>query len=94
MRLTIGWGAVAAAALVATTSFASLPAVAAKASAEDRIDARIKDLHAKLKITQPQEDQWNKGTHVMRDNAKTLDALTKVRYEDAKTMTAIDDLSD
>ena len=86
--------AFAAAALVATFSFAPGPAIAAKPSAEDRVEDRIKDMHARLKITKSQEDQWAKVAHVMRDNAKTMDALTQARSEKAKTktLTAIDDL--
>ncbi len=91
--------ALAAAALVATIAFASGPVIAAQASAakasgEDRVEARIKDMHAKLKITKAQEDQWTKVAQVMRDNAKTMDALTQARFDKAKTknMTAIDDL--
>lgn len=86
--------ALAAAVLVATIAFASGPVIAAKASSEDRVEARVKDMHAKLKITKAQEDQWAKVAQVMRDNAKTMDALTQARFEKAKTktMTAIDDL--
>lgn len=86
--------AFAAAALVATFAFASGPVIAAKPSAEDRVEDRIKDMHARLKITKSQEDQWTKVAHVMRDNAKTMDALTQARSEKAKTktLTAIDDL--
>ena len=84
--------AVAAAVLVATIAFASGPVIAAKASAEDRVEARIKDMHAKLKITQAQEDQWTKVAQMMRDNAKSMNVLTQARFEHAKTMTAIDDL--
>jgi periplasmic protein CpxP/Spy len=64
----------------------------AKASKVDRIEARIKDLHAKLKITPAQEDLWNKVTQVMRDNAKTMDTLNQARYEKATTMNAVEDL--
>ena len=84
--------AVAAAALVATIAFASGPVIAAKVSDADRVEARIKDMHAKLKITQAQEDQWAKVTQVMRDNEKTIEPLIKARTENAKTMTAVDDL--
>lgn len=89
--------ALAVAALVATIAFAPGPviaakAIAAKASSEDRVEARIKDMHAKLKIIKAQEDQWAKVAQVMRDNAKTMDALTQARFEHAKTMTAVDDL--
>ena len=84
--------AVAAALLVATIAFASGPVIAAKASSEDRVEVRIKDMHAKLKITQAQEDQWAKVAQVMRDNEKTIEPLIKARADDAKTRTAVDDL--
>jgi periplasmic protein CpxP/Spy len=79
--------AVAAMTLLATIALAS-----ASPAHADSVEARIKELHAKLKITQAQEDLWTNVTKVMRDNAKTEDALIKARFENAKTMTAIDDL--
>jgi LTXXQ motif family protein len=84
--------AFAAATLVATIAFASGPVAAAKASPEDRVEARIKDMHARLKITQVQEDQWTKVAQVMRDNEKAIEPLIKARADHAKTMTAVDDL--
>jgi len=84
--------AVTAATLVLAVAFASGQALAAKASAESHAEARITDMHAKLKITAAQEPQWSKVAQMMRDNAKTMDALTQTRHENAKTMTAIDDL--
>ena len=84
--------AVTAAALVATIAFASGPVIAAKASAEDRVEARITNMHAKLKITQAQEVQWANVAQVMRDNEKAVEPLIKARKENAKTMTAVDDL--
>jgi periplasmic protein CpxP/Spy len=65
---------------------------APKASRADRVEARIKDLHEKLKITPEQEDQWKNVAQVMRDNAKTMEELTKARTEKAKTVNAVDDL--
>ncbi|MGD0400268.1 MAG: Spy/CpxP family protein refolding chaperone [Syntrophobacteraceae bacterium] len=67
-------------------------ATAGKVSKTDRVEARIKELHAKLKITAAQEEVWKNVTQVMRDNAKTMEALIKARSEEASTMTAIDDL--
>jgi periplasmic protein CpxP/Spy len=84
--------AVAAAALVAAIAFAPGVVFAAKASSEERVEARIKNMHGKLKITQTQEDKWTKVAQVMRDNAKSMDVLTQARFEHAKTMTAVDDL--
>ena len=67
-------------------------ATAGKASKPDRVEARIKELQTKLKITPAQEELWSNVAQVMRDNAKTMEALTKARTEGASTMTAIDDL--
>jgi exoribonuclease R len=64
----------------------------AKVSKVDRTEARIKDLQAKLKITPAQEELWNKVTQVMRDNAKTMEALHQARVEKTKTMTTVEDL--
>ncbi len=83
---------VAAAALSATLAFASAQAVAARASAGDRVEVRISELRSQINITPAQESQWNKVTQVMRDNAKTQDALVKSRTENAKTMTAVEDI--
>jgi hypothetical protein len=47
---------------------------------------------ASTKITPAQEELWNNVTQVMRDNAKTMEALIKARSEKASTMTAVDDL--
>jgi periplasmic protein CpxP/Spy len=64
----------------------------ARASKVDRTEARIKDLQARLKITPAQEDLWNKVTQVMRENAKTMDALIRARSEKEKTMNTVEDL--
>ena len=69
------------------------PARAAKASRADRVEARITMLHTKLAITPAQEDLWKNVTQVMRDNAQTMEALTKARADKAKTMTAVEDLT-
>ena len=68
------------------------PATAATTSKVVHVEARIKELHARLKITPEQEELWNKVTQVMRDNAKTMEALIKARSENASNMTAVDDL--
>jgi hypothetical protein len=59
---------------------------------EDRVELRIKDMHAKLKITPAQEEQWGKVAQAMLDDAKTMDTLTQTRIDHAKDMTAVDDL--
>ena len=67
-------------------------ATAADAPTGDRVEARIKELHSKLKITPEQEELWNNVAQVMRDNAKAMEALIKARSEKAGTMTAVEDL--
>jgi protein CpxP len=84
--------AIATGVLAATIAFASGPIIAAQASGKDRIEARIHDMHARLKITAAQEDQWKQVAQVMRDNENTIDPLIKDRAKNAKTMTAMDDL--
>jgi len=80
----------------ATSSLAASPgpgmAAAGKASKTERVEVRIKELHAKLKITPAQEGQWDNVTKVMRDNAMTMETLIKARSEGAGTKNAVDDL--
>jgi osmotically-inducible protein OsmY len=71
---------------------ASNPRAATTASRVDRVEDRITMLHATLNITPAQEELWTNVTQVMRDNAKTMDALTTARADQAKTMTAVEDL--
>ena len=84
--------AIGAAALVATIALASGPVVAAKASIGERVEARITNMHARLKITQAQEEQWAKVAQSMRDSEKAIEPLIKTRKDNAKTRTAVDDL--
>ena len=74
------------------TNQGQAPATGAKASLADRVEARIKEMHSKLKITKDQEDLWNKVADVMRENEKSMEPLHKARSEKAKTMSAVDDL--
>jgi periplasmic protein CpxP/Spy len=65
---------------------------AGRVSKVDRVEARIKDLQTKLKITPAQEEQWSKVTQEMRDDAKKMEALITARSKRAGTMNAIEDL--
>lgn len=83
----------AAATLASTLAFAPGMVLAADHDAhQDRTELRIKDMHAKLKITPAEEDQWGKVADAMRGNAKNMDNLIQARLEHAKGMTAIDNL--
>ncbi len=54
------------------------------------VEARIKELHKKLKITNAQSAQWDALAQVMRDNAQAMADLQKQRAENAKSMNAVD----
>src|SRR5215207_1388482 len=72
----------------ATTSTSSK--TQGRTSHADRVEARITELHSKLKITRQQESQWNDVAQIMRENAKTMDALAQERTA-KKEMTAVED---
>ena len=75
-----------------TTQKAPAATTHAKKKPVDRVEARITELHSRLKITDAQATQWDAFAQVMRDNAKSMtDALDK-RAAAAKTATAVDDM--
>ena len=79
---------------VAATEQAPVPTRAVKTTAAkpDSVQAHINDLHTKLKISPEQEEQWQKVTEVMRENASRMEEVSKARAEKAKAMTAVEDL--
>ena len=64
----------------------------AKGMHADRVEARIKELHARLHITEAQQQQWDAVAQVIRDNAQSMDAAIAQRSPDAAGMNAVDDL--
>ena len=54
------------------------------------VEARIKDLHKRLKITDAQKPQWDALAQVMRDNAQAMENLQKQRASDTQSMSAVD----
>jgi len=76
----------------ATTKATSQPNQAMRGSHSDRVEARIKELRTKLKITANEEDQWNAVVQVMRDNARAMDDLIQARRANTNAMTALDDV--
>jgi len=83
-------------AFVSVAIFACVPVTVFSADKDvnmDRAQARIQDMHTKLKITMAQEEQWSKVAEVMRENAKAMDTLTQSRMEKSKSMTAVEDLN-
>ena len=62
----------------------------ARTSAVEHAEARIVELQGALKFTDDQEPLWSNLTLVMRDNAKSMDALTKDRADNKKTMNTVE----
>jgi Spy/CpxP family protein refolding chaperone len=65
-------------------------AAPADASAMAPVEARIKDLHKKLHITEVQKPQWDALATVMRDNAQAMVDLQKQRAVDSQSMSAVE----
>ena len=59
-------------------------------SAVDHVEAQIKQLQDTLNITEAQNELWNNLTQVMRENAKSMDALTMERAEMTETMNSLE----
>ena len=59
---------------------------------EEKIENRIKTLHDKLGITTAEEAKWGIIAQAMRTNEDSIGQLMKQRYDNRKTLTAIDDL--
>jgi TolA-binding protein len=64
----------------------------ARSSAVEYTEAQIKQLQGTLKITEDQQELWDKLVQVMRENAKDMDAFTKGRAENAKPINAVEHL--
>ena len=61
-------------------------------SAEERVENRIKELHAQLRITPAEEPQWNQFAEVMRENAREIDQALTQRAQQFSTMNAVQNL--
>jgi hypothetical protein len=57
----------------------------------DKTEARVKELHAKLKITPAQDPQWQDFVSAERDNAQQMSDLIAKREQGAASMNAVDD---
>jgi len=66
-------------------------AVAGK-NAEERVEGRIKELHAQLHITPAEEPQWNEFAQVMRENARDMDEAFMQRAQQYPTMNAVQNM--
>ncbi len=71
-------------------SSGAMEAPATKPAENGPVEARIKELHRRLHITEAQKPQWDALTQVMRDNAQAMEDLEKQRATDVKAMSAVD----
>jgi periplasmic protein CpxP/Spy len=67
-------------------------AVEVSQTSVERTESRIVQLKGALAITEDQGVLWTNVAQAMRENALNMDALSKVRAEKAKTMTAVETL--
>jgi hypothetical protein len=65
--------------------------VAGKNAAE-RVERRIKELHAQLRITTAEEPQWSQFADVMRQNERDMDQAFIQRAQQFETMTAVQNM--
>jgi hypothetical protein len=57
-----------------------------------RVEARIKELHTQIGITQAEAAQWDQFAQVMRDNARDMDRVLSERAQQFPSMNAIQDM--
>ena len=67
-----------------------MAAPASDSAAATPVEARIRDLHKKLHITEVQKPQWDALAMVMRDNAQVMVDLQKQRAVDSQSMNAVE----
>ncbi|HEX4151059.1 MAG TPA: Spy/CpxP family protein refolding chaperone, partial [Steroidobacteraceae bacterium] len=61
-------------------------------NAEERVERRIRELHAQLRITQAEEPQWKQFADVMRENARDMDQVFMQRAQQFETMNAVQNM--
>ncbi len=61
-------------------------------SAEQRVEAHIKELHSQLRITSAEQAQWDQFANVMRENARDMDQAFAQRMQQYPTMNALQNM--
>src|SRR5215469_16863072 len=61
-------------------------------NAAERVERRIRELHAQLHITPAEEAQWNQFAEVMRENARDMDQAVMQRVQQLETMNAVQNM--
>ena len=61
-------------------------------NAQERVERRIQELHAQLRITPAEEAQWKQFADVMRENAREMDQAFMQRAQQFETMNAVQNM--
>ena len=61
-------------------------------NAEERVEQRIKELHAQLRITPAERPQWDQFAQVMRENARDMDQAWMQRVQGFQSMNAVQNM--
>jgi periplasmic protein CpxP/Spy len=61
-------------------------------NAEERVERRISELRAQLRITPAEQQQWDQFASVMRENARDMDRIFIQRAEQLESMTAMQNM--
>jgi periplasmic protein CpxP/Spy len=61
-------------------------------NAQERVESRIKELHAQLHITPAEQPQWEQFAQVMRENAREMDQGFMQRAQQFPTMSAVQNM--
>ena len=61
-------------------------------NAEERVEHRINELHAQLRITPAERPQWDKFAEVMRENARDMDQTFIQRSQQFQSMNALQNM--
>ena len=61
-------------------------------NAEERVERRIGELRAQLRITPAEQQQWDQFANVMRENARDMDRIFIERAQQLESMTALQNM--
>jgi len=61
-------------------------------NAEERVENRINELHAQLRITTAERPQWDQFADVMRQNARDMDQIVIQRAQQFQSMNALQNM--
>jgi hypothetical protein len=65
---------------------------AARRNAAERVEQRIKELHAQLRITPAERPQWDQFAQMMRENAGEMDGAWMERAGHFQSMSAVQNM--